>query len=89
MPTTRPRHVVTETDEVAAALDAAARRWPEDAGSRSRLLVRLVKQAHRQLADESQRAVEARRSALVANTGVLSGCFPDGYLAELRAEWPE
>ncbi len=29
VPTTRPRHVVTETDDLADALDAAARLWPE------------------------------------------------------------
>ncbi len=31
VPTTRPRHYVTETDELAAALDAAALRWPDAA----------------------------------------------------------
>ena len=40
VPTTRPRHYVTETDELAAALDAAALRWPEL--TRSQLLVRLA-----------------------------------------------
>lgn len=40
MPTTRPRHYVPETDELAAALDAAAPRWPGK--SRSQLLVRLA-----------------------------------------------
>jgi hypothetical protein len=27
VPTTRPRHLVTETDDLASALDAAAQRW--------------------------------------------------------------
>ncbi len=27
MPTTRPRHAVTETDEITAILDEASRRW--------------------------------------------------------------
>ena len=40
MPTTRPRHLVTETDELAAALNVAAHRWP--GLSRSQLLVRLA-----------------------------------------------
>jgi hypothetical protein len=31
MPTARPRHMITETDDITAALDAAARRWPESA----------------------------------------------------------
>ena len=40
MPMSRPRHLVTETDLLAAALDAAARRWP--GRSRPQLLVRLA-----------------------------------------------
>lgn len=28
MPTTRPRHSVTETDEITAVLNEAERRWP-------------------------------------------------------------
>jgi len=33
VPTTRPRILITETDPVARALDAAAQRWPEDSNS--------------------------------------------------------
>lgn len=40
MPTIRPRYQVTETPEVARALDRAAKRWPGE--PRTRLLVRLV-----------------------------------------------
>ncbi len=39
MPTTRPRHPVTETDEIAAILDDAALRWAD--ASRS-MLIRLI-----------------------------------------------
>lgn len=35
MPTTRRRHQVTETDELAAALDEAAARWPQVAPTRT------------------------------------------------------
>src|ERR1019366_8168817 len=41
VPTTRPRHVITETDEIARAIDDAAKRWPEDRNSRARLLLHL------------------------------------------------
>ena len=40
MPTTRPRYQVTETPQVARALDRAAKRWPGE--PRSKLLLRLV-----------------------------------------------
>ena len=43
MPTTRPRLMITETEEVAASLNLAAARWSEVA-SRRELLLRLVEQ---------------------------------------------
>lgn len=77
---------MTETDELARALDAAARQWPEL--SRPRLLTRLALEGHRAV----EVAVEQRRAARVAavhrHAGVSAGSYGDGYLAELRDEWP-
>ena len=89
VPTTRPRHTITETDELAAALDEAARRWPEDAGSRSRLLLRLVKAGERAIGDERRRQLARRRAAVERTAGALTGVYPPGYLEQLRSEWPE
>ena len=55
VPTTRPRHFVTETDDLAVALDEAARRWPDL--SRAQLLVRLALEGHR----AAQQAQDERR----------------------------
>ncbi|MDQ1744816.1 MAG: hypothetical protein QOE23_3155, partial [Pseudonocardiales bacterium] len=52
MPTTRPRHLITETDPVAKALDDAAKRWPEDRDSRAKLLLHLVEEGHHALIEE-------------------------------------
>lgn len=88
MPTTRPRHTLTETDEIAAALDAAARRWPEDAGSRSRLMLRLI-EAGRDAISEDHEVQRARRRAVINRThGQFSGIYGPGYLDRLRDEWP-
>lgn len=43
--TTRPRYQITETPEVAQALDRAAQRWPGE--PRSKLLRRLIIDARR------------------------------------------
>jgi len=86
MPTTRPRHYVTETDDLAAALDAAAIKWP--GLSRAQLLVRLALSA----ADAEAQAQEVlRRRRLAALERLTSGDFayPPGYLADLREDWPE
>jgi hypothetical protein len=67
MPTTRPRHFVTETDDLAEALDEAARRWPNL--SRAQLLVRLALEGHR--------AANRRRT-----NGVVAGSRPYGQPAD-------
>ncbi len=86
MPTTRPRHFVTETDDLAAALDAAAGRWPDL--SRSQLLVRLALDGHRAAirsqADRRRRRLEAIRT----HSGALTGAYGPDYLTHLREEWP-
>jgi len=89
MPTTRPRYSITETDEVAAALDAAARRWPEDSERRGRLLLRLLADwRERAAAEEAARDEEWQRIVKeVAGSG--TGLFPAGYLEELRKDWPD
>lgn len=86
MPTTRPRHFVTETDDLADALDAAAARWPDL--SRSQLLVRLALEGH-QAAQQAHNEHRGRRlAALRQHSGVLTGTYGPDYLEELRGEWP-
>jgi hypothetical protein len=88
MPTSRPRHTITETDSVARALDDAARRWPTDATARGRLLLRLLEEGHRVIRAEGE-AERARRQEAVRRTrGALTGVYPRGYLSELRGDWP-
>jgi hypothetical protein len=88
VPTNRPRHTLTETDDLAAALDDAAKRWPEDADSRSRLLLRLVEAGHDAISEERRAARHRRRDAVWRTRGALSGAYEPGYLERLRNEWP-
>lgn len=88
MPTTRPRHTVTETDELARALDEAARYWPEERDARSRLLLHLVEEGYRAIRRGREERATQRRAAVRQTAGVLTGSYPDGYLARLRDEWP-
>lgn len=87
VPTTRPRLTVTETDELADALDAAAARWPE-IRSRRELLLRLVAQGREVLDRERAEATERRRDAVRRTSGALTGTYELGYLDRLRDDWP-
>jgi hypothetical protein len=89
MPTTRPRHVITETDQIVRALDDAARRWPADRGNRTKLLARLVEEGHHAVLRQREHDAAARRAAVDRTSAALTGAYGDGYLAELREDWPE
>lgn len=88
MPTTRRRHVVTESEAVARALDAAARRWPGDRDNRARLLLHLLEEGHRALSEGQERGNQAYREAVARTSGVLTGLYGEGYLDALREDWP-
>jgi hypothetical protein len=88
MPTVRPRLTITETDDVAEALDEAAERWP-DVGSRRELLLRLVATGREAIARDDGRAVERRRAAIEKTRGALTGAYGPEYLDRLRDDWPE
>lgn len=86
MPTNRPRHFVTETDDLAEALDAAASRWP--GLSRPRLLVRLALEGHHAVQQAQDERRRRRLAAVREHSGFLTGAFGPDYLSRLRAEWP-
>jgi hypothetical protein len=86
MPTTRPRHFVTETDDLAAALDAAATRWP--GLSRAQLLVQLALEGHHAAHRAHDERHRRRLAAVREHSGVLTGAYPADYLDQLRDEWP-
>jgi hypothetical protein len=87
MPTTRPRYQVTETPEIARALDLAAQRWPNE--TRSKLLVRLVQAGRNALTAEHTAQATHRLAAIDATSGKYPNMFSDDHLAELRGDWPE
>jgi hypothetical protein len=87
MPTKRPRLMITETDQVAAALDAAAARWPE-VRSRRELLLRLVETGSATIRQERGDETENRVAAIRRASGALTGTYEPGYLERLRGDWP-
>lgn len=86
MPTTRPRHFVTETDDLAQALDEAVVTWP--GLSRGQVLVQLALAGHRAAHDAREERRRRRLAALGKHSGVLAGVYGSGDLDKLRDEWP-
>ena len=87
MPTDRPRLTITETDDVAEAIDIAAARWP-DTPSRRALLLRLVEQGRDAIERERDEQVHHRRAAIRRTSGALTGVYEPGYLERLDDDWP-
>lgn len=77
---------MTETDDLAQALDAAAPRWPEL--SRAQVLVQLALEGHRAAQQEHDERRRLRLAALRQHSGMMAGAYGPGYLERLREEWP-
>jgi hypothetical protein len=78
--------MVTETDELAAALDAAAVRYP--GLSRAQLLTSLALEGQRLAQRVQQDRRRQRLDALREHSGALTGAYGEDYLERLRQEWP-
>ena len=89
MPTIRPRYTLTETAELARALDAASVVWPELRDDRAALLRRLVETGHQAVMNSTEQRIAVRREALSHAAGALTGAYPAGAADALKSEWPE
>jgi len=84
VPTTRPRHQITETDDIAAAVETGLQEWPDL--SRSEVIRELILKGAESLkltAVERVLAVELALKELAS----LDIHYPEGYLEDLRKDW--
>jgi hypothetical protein len=83
VPTTRPRYTVTDTGEIAEALDLAQRRWP-DVRDRRQLLLRLAAVGRETVAAEV--GADERRRRRERQLEVLSRAPKLVYTGELLSD---
>lgn len=81
--------MLTESDALHAALETAARRWPDDAGSPGRLLLHLIEQGRRSVEAQGTADSALRLDVIHAHAGALTGSFGERYIERLREDWPE
>lgn len=81
MPTTKKRHMVTESGALAEAMAVGRRHYEGLDGGK--LIAALAVERARELQEQE----DAEREAFDALVGTYS--YPDGYLDELREDWPE
>lgn len=89
MPTTRPRYMITESDDLDLALQCAAKLWPELAGERNALVRKVLDIGIDDVKRRVDANLEKKRKAILNVAGSLSGVWPENWRDELRAEWPE
>jgi hypothetical protein len=79
---------VTETDDIAGALEIAAEIWPDLADKPGALVRRLILVGRDTLAHDRDTAAEKRREVVDETAGELAGVFGPKYLRRLREDWP-
>lgn len=83
MATTRARHLLSESDDIADAIDAAAPWYPGE--SRAAVLRHLVQLGAERIAEQQG----WHRRAVLDRAGGYPGVYTVGYLDALRDEWNE
>lgn len=88
MSTPRPRLSLSETPELARALDDAAQIWPELRDNRAALLCKLVEAGWQTVTRLTDERVAAQRRAVHRAAGALTGVYPPHAARQARGQRP-
>jgi hypothetical protein len=81
--------MITETDQLAAALAQAEKIWPELAGQRTLLLRKLLEVGITAIERESAEKVSRRLTQIQKLAGSMDGTWPANWKQELGEDWPK
>lgn len=88
MPTTRPRHMITETDQLRVALVEAAKIWPEFADQRTLLLRKVLEVGIETIQEQAKQRTKGRLAKVQKLAGSMDGVWPANWRKELAEDWP-
>lgn len=88
MPTTRPRHMITETDQLSDALVEAAKIWPELADQRALLLRKVLEVGIETIETRATEQTKIRLAKVQKIAGSMDGVWPANWKKELAEDWP-
>ena len=80
--------MITETDEISAAIGLAQLRWPELSGDKSKLLRKMLEHSAGAIAAEQAALRKQRLATIEQLAGSLENVWPENWRDEARAEWP-
>lgn len=89
VPTILPRTNITHTKAIQEALTIAAEHWPDQKASNTALLTKLATKAATDLRREQQNNTERLERIAERANNLYGHSYPDNYLADIRAGWPE
>ena len=88
MPTTRLRHMITETDLISAAVDKGAAAWPELQGNRTQILKRLIEVGSVAIDSDKSQRIANRLEAIESATKIFKDVWPENWRDEMNDQWP-
>ena len=88
MPTSRPRHMITETDQLSDALSEAAKIWPELSGQRTLLLRKVLEVGIESIEAQATKRTKSRLAKVQKLAGSMDGVWPANWRNELDQDWP-
>ena len=87
MVTSLHRFSITETPEIAHAIDIAVLSWPEFANNRAAVLRQIIKVGSEAIERQTDERIARRRAALEQVSGSMTGTWPPNAIDKLRNEW--
>lgn len=81
--------MITESEELAAALDQASVKWPDVSSQRTELLRKLIALGVQSLNQDLDEKAQARLTAVNQVAGSMTNSFPSNWRERQLADWSD